>query len=81
MCNEAPHCQEGLFVVLPEGICITQEAQAINCGSLGNMPCDKDVECQPGLMARYGPVVPLLGEQVYTQCSISSGAALHMLRS
>ena len=52
VCNKAPHCAASLFAIYPEGICVTESATAINCGSLGNTPCTEGRLCDAGLSVR-----------------------------
>ena len=34
--------------MFPEGICVASMPQALNCGSLGNLPCESG-DCYAGL--------------------------------
>lgn len=55
VCNAAPHCKGDAQPIFPEGICIAGVAQTLNCGSLGNAPCD-DFDCHAGLNIRHAPL-------------------------
>lgn len=53
MCDEAPHCSESLFATYPEGLCLPSMATAVNCGTLGNAPCETGRRCETGLAVRF----------------------------
>lgn len=67
VCNDNPHCDEGLFASYPEGICLPSIATAANCGTLGNLPCDNGRLCETGLAVRYAPRRIMLQERAVMQ--------------